>query len=275
MKKTLLIIFIVLIIAIFIFLYLGEGREDSLSLNLKDVPKTPINEICLEISHPDNINYCLAVVNQDISFCEKSKMLAERNLCKAMALRDVSYCREIQDLEPKQVCYYELSFLKEKFDYCEEMGDPIQCYFAFVYRMHWESRADEIKAEYCDKINDKTPRGLILKDCCLAFKEQDSSLCQGNKYCLSFFEQPLSFCDTDFSVPGGGMISKNECLLHRALSEKDPLICERIESGEPRDMCYADMSTHIYHDLSFCDKIKNGMIRDMCYAEQAIYLSEQ
>jgi len=73
MKKTLLIIFIVLIIAIFIFLYLGEGREDSLSLNLKDVPKTPINEICLEISHPDNINYCLAVVNQDISFCEKFK----------------------------------------------------------------------------------------------------------------------------------------------------------------------------------------------------------
>jgi len=274
-KKTLLIIFIVLIIAIFVFLYLGEKREDSLSLNLKDISKTITNEICLEVSRPDNTYYCLAVANQDTSFCEKFKMLSEKNLCRAMASRDVSYCREIQDLEPKQICYYELSFLEEEFDYCEEMEDPSQCYFAFVYRMHWESRADEIKDEYCDKISDETPRGLIFEKCCLAFKEQDISLCQENKYCLSFFEQPLSFCDTDFNVPEGNTISKNECLLHRALSEKDPSICEKIESGEPRDMCYADMSTHIYHDLSFCDKIENEMIRDMCYTEHAIYLSEQ
>jgi len=62
--------------------------------------------------------------------------------------------------------------------------------------------------------------------------------------------------------------------LHRALSEKDSSFCARIESSEGRDGCYADMSTHIFHDLSFCDKITNRMTKDMCYAEYAIYIAE-
>ena len=276
-KKKVFIISLILIIAVFavfIFFYLGEKREGRPSLNLKDVPDTPINEICLKIFHSDNIYYCLAVANQDVSFCQDLAMPSEKKLCQGMAARDISYCREIQEPEPKKICYYELGFLMGEFDYCEEMENPNMCCFAFIYRLHWESRADEIKAEYCEKINDDTSEELIFKNCCWAFREQDSSLCQGNKYCLSFFKQPLSFCETEIKLPGGGIASKDECLLHRALSEKDSSICTKIESDEGRDMCYADMSTHISPNLSFCDKIINKMIRDMCYAEYAIYLAE-
>jgi len=270
----LIIIFLILAIAIFIFLYLDEKREGSLSLNPKDVPDTAINEICLKIFYPDNVYYCLAAVNQDASYCQDLDTPAEKKLCQATAARDASYCREIQEAEPKKVCYYEVGFLTGEFDYCEEAENPNQCYFAFVYRLHWQSRANEIKAEYCQKFNENVSGGQVFKNCCLAFKEQNSSLCQGNRYCLSFFKQPLSFCDTEFELPGGGLVNKDECLLHRTLSEKDSSICAKIESEEGRDMCYADMSTHISPNLSFCDKIINKMIRDMCYAEAAIYFAE-
>jgi len=273
-KKISLIIFLVLAFAVFVFFYLGEKRGGSLSHELKDVPRTPINEICLKLSHADNIYYCLAAVNRDESYCQYSRMSAERKLCQAMAARDVSYCREIKEEEPKRVCYYEVGFLTDGFDSCKETENPNQCRFSFVYRLHWESRADEIKAEYCNKFDENVSGGRIFKNCCLAFKEQDPSLCQGNRYCLSFFKQPLSFCDSKFELPGGGAASKDECLLHRALSDKDSSMCANIESEEGRDGCYADMSTHISTDLSFCDKVVNGMIKDMCYTEAAIYFSE-
>jgi len=273
-KKTFLIIFLILIVAVSIFFYLGGKRGVFLSWDLKNVPDTIMNEICLKISHPDNIYYCLAAVNKDASYCQNSHMAAERKLCQAMAERDVSYCRKIKEAEPKKVCDYEVSFLTDEFDYCEEAENPNMCYFAFLYRLHWESRADEIKANYCEKFDENTPDGQVLKNCCLAFKDQNPSLCQGNKYCQSFFKQPLSFCNIKFESPGSGPVSEDECLLHRALSEKDSSMCLNIESEEGRDGCYADMSTHISPNLSFCNKIVNSMVKDMCYTEVAIYFSE-
>lgn len=273
-KKIFLYILIILGISVLIFIYFDEKKESSPSLDLKDVPNTSINEICLKIFHLDNIYYCLAAVNKDENYCQDLDMPAEKKLCRAMAARDASYCREIQEAEPKKVCYYEVGFLAGEFDYCEETENPNQCYFAFVYRLHWESKTDEIKAEYCEKFDENVSGGQVFKNCCLAFKEQNSSLCQGNKYCLSFFEQPLSFCDTKFELPGGGTMKEHECLLHRALSEKDSSICAKIENDGGRDMCYADISTHISPDISLCDKVVDDMIKDMCYAEAAINLAQ-
>jgi hypothetical protein len=275
-RKIFLIILIIMIIAVSIFLYLNGKKEGSLSLDSNDVPSTPINEICLKISqsHPDNILYCLAVTNQDMSYCDDSMMPEEKKLCQAMAGRDVSYCRQIKEQEPRKVCYYELSFLMSEIDYCEETENPNMCYFAFLYRLHWESRADEIKAEYCEKFDENVSGGQVMKNCCLAFKDQDPSLCQGNNYCLSFFKQPLSFCDNELELPGGGSASNDECLLHRALSEKDSSFCEMIESEDGRDGCFADMSTHISPDLSMCDKVVDSMVRDMCYTEAAMALAQ-
>jgi len=273
MKKIFyLVILLIIAIVVSIFLYLGQ--HGSLSLNYEDIPDTVANEICLEVSHSNNVYFCLAAVNQDESYCNNFDMLPDEVLCRAMATRDVTLCRETQESEPKRVCYYETGFVTGEFDYCEEADNPTECYFAFVYRLHWESRADEIEGEYCEKFDENSPDEQIFKNCCLAFKEQDPSLCQGNRYCISFFEQPLSFCDTEFELPGGGLAGDDECLLHRALSSKDSSICAMIESDEGRDMCYADMSTHISPDISFCDMIDDDMIKDMCYTEAAIYISE-
>ena len=278
MKKSSIIILLIILAVVFataLFFYSGGKRKGGPSLNLKDIPDTPINKICLKISQPDDLYYCLAVANQDMSFCEYLDMPGQRKLCQGMAARDVSYCREIQEPGAKKMCYYELSFLTGEFDYCDETENPNDCYFAFIHRLHWESRADEIKAEYCEKINNDTTEGKIFKNCCLAFKGKNPSLCQGNKFCLSFFKQPLSFCDTSFETPEGLIKDKDDCLVDRAMSERNPSICEKINDDEVRDMCYGNMSTHIFPDISLCEKITDEMRKNMCYAEVAIHFSEE
>ena len=275
MKKILLIIFLSLAVITFIFFYFGKKRNGSPSLNLRNIPDTPINKICSKISKPDDFYYCLAVANKDKKYCQNLDILGERQLCQGMATEDVSYCRKIQESAPKKMCYYELSFDSNNFNYCDETEDPNDCYFAFIHRLHWESRADEIKAEYCEKLSDNTPAELVLKNCCRAFRKQDSSLCQGDKYCLSYFKQPLSFCEIEFKTPEGKIKDKDDCLMDRALSGKDSSLCAKINDDEVRDICYGNFSTHITPDVSLCEKITDEMRRNMCYTEVAINLGER
>jgi len=278
MKKNVLIVFIILIIIVsivLVFFYLGKEKEDLNFLNPKDIPNTLINRICSKISQSDDFYYCLAVANKDAEYCQNLDMPNQVKLCKGMATEDVSFCEEIQEPGPKKMCYYELSFETGNFNYCNEAEDPNDCYFAFIHRLHWESRADEIKPEYCEKLKNTTSEKLILKNCCLAFKEQDVLLCGGNRYCLSFFKQPLSFCDTEFKTPSGLFKNKDDCLVDRAMSEKDYSICAEIGEDEVRDMCYGNMSTHIFPAISLCEEIIDEMRRNMCYAEVAINLAQE
>ena len=278
MKKNILNIFILLIIIVSIVLvvfYLYKEKEGLNFSNPKNIPDTLINEICSKISQSGDFYYCLAVANKDAKYCQDLDMPNQKKLCQGMATEDVSYCREIQEPGPKKMCYYELSFAVNNFNYCDEMENSNDCYFAFIHRLHWESRADEIKLEYCEKLNDATSEELVLKNCCLAFREQDPSLCEENKYCLSFFKQPLSFCDTEFKTPSGLLKNRDDCLVDRAMSEKDSLICADINEDEVRDMCYSNMSTHIFPDISLCEKITDEMRKNMCYTEFAINLSKE
>jgi len=278
MKKNILSVFILLIIVVSIvlaFFYLYKEKEDLNLSNSKNILDTLINETCSKISQSDDLYYCLAVANKDAKYCQNLDLPDQRKLCQGMATEDVSYCREIQEPGPKKMCYYELSFAVDNFNYCDEIENTNDCYFAFIHRLHWESRADEIKPEYCEKLDGTTQEGLILKNCCLTFMEQDLSLCQGNKYCLSFFKQPLSFCDTGFKTPSGLFKNKDDCLVDRAMSEKDPLICADINEDEVRDMCYSNISTHIFPDISLCEKITDEMRKNMCYTEFAINLSNK
>jgi len=273
-KKILLAVFLVLVIAVSIFFYLGKKRNGSPSLISKKIPDTPINKICLKISKPDDLYYCLAVANKDVKYCRNLDIPEERKLCQGMAEEDVSYCREIQEAGPKKMCYYELGFAIDNFNYCDEAEDVSDCYFAFIHRLHWESRADEIKAEYCEKLNGNTPSELVLRKCCQAFRAQDPSLCQGNKYCLSYFKQPLSFCEIEFKAPNGKTKNKDDCLMDRAMSGKDSSLCAKIDDDETRDICYGNFSTHISPDASLCEKITDEMRRNMCYAEVAISIGK-
>ena len=83
MKKNLLVIFIILIIVasvVLVFFYLGKEKEGSSSF---------IDEICLKISQPDDVCYCLAVANKDARYCQNLDMPNQKKLCQGMATEDV------------------------------------------------------------------------------------------------------------------------------------------------------------------------------------------
>ena len=105
------------------------------------------------------------------------------------------------------------------------------------------------------------------KNWCLALVTQDKSICGNNLACLSLFVQPLSFCDNQ-QMPK----SKGECLRDRAMTQKDPAICELIDNSNDRDRCYFNIVGHINPDTSFCSKISDPELEQECLTNAAIKL---
>lgn len=233
------------------------------------VPDNPASKVCQKISQAEDIYSCLAVVNADSSFCQNVETVEERNICFASADKDLSFCRKIKGKEPKKICYYELGFTVKDISYCDELDDWESCYFSFVHRLYWQERSDEIDAKYCEKFSNTAGGELTFRNSCWALKERDVTLCQGKEHCLSFFKQPLSFCENTKSK------GKSDCLRDRALTAKDTSICEKIDDINIRDNCYSSYSAHIFPDLSLCEEVSDKMTKNACYREFAINLSDK
>lgn len=267
-KKNLIIVMGLFLLALAIvllprFLFVEKNQFTG------TVSDNPANKVCQKISQPEGIYSCLGVVNSDDNFCQKIRFVEEKNACFALANKDISFCRKIQSQETREICYYELSFMVREINYCDELENWEQCYFSFIHRLYWQERSDEIKAEYCQKFSEDAGIDLAFKNSCWALKERDSSLCRGNEHCLSFFPQPLSFCDNN------RLKEKNDCLRDRALAAKDISICEKIIDTNIRNRCYGGYSAHISPDLSLCEKVSDKMTKNACYREYAINLSDK
>ena len=257
--------FLLTLVIVSLSRFLLEGKKQFVGT----VPDNPVSKVCQKISQAEDVYSCLAVVNSDSSWCQKIESVEEKNICLALADQDFSFCRKIRDQEAQEICYYELSFVLGDISYCDELENWEQCYFSFIYRLYWQERSNEIKVEYCEKFSEDAGIDLAFKNSCWALRERDSSLCRGNEHCLSFFQQPLSFCENT------KLKSKSDCLRDRALTAKDTSICEKIDDINIRDNCYSSYSAHIESDLSLCEKIANNMTKNMCYREYAITLSNQ
>ncbi|MFH1409094.1 MAG: DUF333 domain-containing protein [Nanoarchaeota archaeon] len=246
-----------------------EGEETEFASGReKGLPGTIPNEICKKLPltnklNPGDRHYCLALVNHDAGFCENiDDEEKEVNRCLAHATGDSSYCEILQDEASKHVCYYMLAVSSENADFCSEIDysqhEKEQCYFTFISNLYWFDKSDEITTEQCSQLGD--PDGHT----CLALKSRDVSLCKNNVNCLTFFEQPMSFCDEEGSL-------LKDCVRDRAMTSKDVSICEEL-SGEQKDDCIGDFCTHIQLDITLCDKITNLQERQSRYVEVAMNL---
>ncbi|MGB6838675.1 MAG: hypothetical protein WBE27_00115 [Microgenomates group bacterium] len=265
-KKTLIIVIGLFLLAsaiVFLPRFLFGNKNQFTGT----VPNNPASKVCQKISQAEDVYSCLAEVNADSSFCQKVESEEEKNICFALADKDISFCRKIKDQDPKEICYYELSFTLGDINYCDELDDWEKCYFSFVHRLYWQERSNEIKAQYCEKLSKSAGGDMAFRNTCWALKAGDASFCQGNEHCLSFFKQPLSFCETTRSK------GKADCLRDRALTARDTSICEKIDDVYFRDNCYSSYSAHIFPDLSLCEKVSDKMTRNECYREYAINLS--
>ena len=247
----------------------GDEENEFASELEKDLPDTISNEICRKLPltnqlNPGDRHYCFALVNHDGRFCERiDDEEKEVNRCLAHAAGDSAYCKKIQDDSSKHVCYYMLAVSSENADFCSEIdynqNEKEQCYFNFMSNLYWWGRSDDIKEEYCNQLD--TPD----KNTCLALKSRDVSLCNNNVNCLTFFEQPRSFCEGKESI-------LESCVRDRAMTTGDLSICETL-AGEERDDCIGDFCTHIQLDTGICDKITDDMERQSRYVEVAMNLN--
>ena len=252
----------------------SNDEENEFASELeKDLPDTMPNEICKKLPlkkefGPGDRYYCFAVVNNNPEFCElivgdnEEDMEAKdtKNLCLAHAKRDVSYCKEMSGVLGKRTCYFRLSLISENIDICDNINwdkDLKQlCYFSFVNTMYWENKSDKITLTHCSKLPEPD------RSTCLAYKEGGVSLCKNNVNCLTFFEQPMSFCTGKGSV-------LEYCIRDRAMTNKDISICETL-TGEKRDDCIGDFAGHITQDISTCDKLTDIMTKHTCYQDVAV-----
>lgn len=256
-------------------------------------PDTISNNICNQIPVSNELGsedkyYCLAVVNHNITFCEKMRDIEEPdilnesenadeladetpiNLCLAISGEDSSYCKKISRLDAKKTCYNVLAQTSGNIETCSEIDysehEKQQCYFNFVNALYWEDKSEKITTDDCDKV------GIDGSDqdekTCLAFKARDVSLCGTNKNCLTFFSQKMSFCD------GVTFKDEEECIRDRAMVNKNISICETLSEQTRKDDCYGDFSSHIQPSTAICDKIIDAQRKQGCYIDAAINLAK-
>ncbi|MDP2907011.1 MAG: hypothetical protein Q8O03_03660 [Nanoarchaeota archaeon] len=250
-----------------------EEESEYASELEKDLPDTIQNRICKKLPltkelSPGDRHYCFAIVNKNPEFCEFIKgdneqdidAKNEKNLCLAHAKQDVSYCKKISSDLGKRTCYFGLSMISGNINICDGIDwdkDLKQlCHFSFVNALYWEDKSDQITQAHCNKLPEPD------RSTCLAYKDRDVSLCKNNVNCLTFFEQPMSFCT------GKGSVLES-CIRDRAMSSKDFSICETL-TGEKREDCIGDFAGHISQDISTCDKLSSISARHSCYKDVAV-----
>ena len=263
-KKALIIIIglFFLTLAIILLLPFLFGNKNQFR---GTVPDNPASKVCQKISQAEDIYFCLAIVNQDIKYCQDFDMPNQKKLCQGMSTRDVSYCREIQEPAPRKMCFYELAEITQNIDYCDEAEDKDHCYFNTISSFYWAQESEKITTESCNKFSLQSPDG----NTCFALKENNISFCdKGNDACLTFFEQPLSFCNNIKAE------NKLKCIRDRAIIAKNPSLCEKATSQEIKDECYFGYASHFDPKVSICEKIIDEMKKNMCYTEVAIEISK-
>jgi hypothetical protein len=242
------------------------GDQPNPELEAIQIPDNPSNSLCkkLPLSRDDyGLRYsCLAVVNYDARFCKTMDEGNDMNICLAHANKDSSYCEKVEGQDPKHNCYYKLAVSSENADFCSDIdydqNEKEQCYFNFMSNLYQWGRSDEIKTEYCNQLS--SPDDAT----CLALKAKDVSMCGSNPNCLTFFEQPLSFCDSrpDYTA----------CIKDRAKISQNVSICEMLPQPD-RDSCVGVYCTHIGWDVNVCDKIEDIKKKEEVYAELAMFLN--
>lgn len=248
-----------------------EKDNEGLIQKLEDiaVPNNPSNAICKTIPLSNQPSYgmryyCLAIVNHDERFCEGIDEEKEKITCLAHAKKDSSYCQQQSKESAKHLCYFMLAVSSNNGDFCSDITysqhEREQCYFSFMSNLYQWGKSDKIKTEHCSQLG---PPGNQMRNTCLALKAKDISMCGNDPNCLTFFKQPLSFCDE--------ASDKVSCIKDRAKTSKDVSICELLPQPD-RDICVGVYCTHTELDVKICSTIENINKRQEMLVELAMNL---
>lgn len=93
-------------------------------------------------------------------------------------------------------------------------------------------------------------------------KEDCYNLCETSKQLES---DDINDCD-DIEKTSGGFVTKDICIQNKAIEEKNPDYCEKIEASINRDACYMWLAEDM-ENYKLCDKISNDIIKTSCMQE--------
>jgi len=224
------------------------------------IPDNPPSQACAQITKKQMQYNCLAIVNKDSDFCNKTSedgILA----CRAIVENNPELCIKVTPAIQKKTCVNEVARVNDNIASCDFSDDKKDCVGSYLAGLYWDKKYNLMDKKYCDIFADDS------KNWCLALVTQDKSVCGSNPACLSLFIQPLSFCDNQQMSK-----SKGECLRDRAMTQRDPSICGLIDDTNDRNRCYFNIVGHINPDISFCLKISDQELKQECYANSAIKL---
>jgi hypothetical protein len=134
--------------------------EEELKKEEKGKGEEEIKElisVCNKISIPDLRKYCLAMVKENLILCEKLDA-EDKNTCLAVLNQDPSFCKLIQGEDAREICYGDLAFLSGNASYCggqENKRKVSSCYFNFVSSSYYSSDFDNISTSLCGYISEE------------------------------------------------------------------------------------------------------------------------
>lgn len=234
--------------------------NNSSSENGVVIPDNPSSQACAQISKKEKQNHCLAIVNKNMDLCDKFEE-DDKLECQAIVGNSPELCAKINLPVQKKTCVNEVARVNDNINSCDFADDKKNCVGSYLAGLYWDGKYNLMDKKYCDIFSNED------KNWCLALATQDKSVCGNSLACLSLFIQPLSFCDNQQMSK-----SKGECLRDRAMTQKDPAICELIDNINDRDRCYFNIVGHINPDISFCSKISDSELEQECFANAAVNL---
>ena len=219
-----------------------------------------LEQVCSQIQNIYMRSNCLAIVNRDRELCNKT---AEDGVlaCQAIVDNDPKLCKEVEMAQERKVCVNEVARINDNVASCNFADDKVDCIGSYFAGLYWDQKYDFMDSKYCDFFSEDD------KNWCLAMVMQDKSYCGQSLACLSLFPQPISFCDNP-EMPK----SRGECLRDRAMSQRDPSICELIDDASAKDNCYFNIVGHIDPDTTYCSKISDPELGEICLENAAMKL---
>lgn len=252
-KLIILIVLVAIITTVTLILFFSKQGGGNVL-----VPDNPASRACAQLADKQMQYNCLAIVNKDSKLCDKT---AEDGIlaCKAIVENNPQLCNRVTPAMQKKTCIYEVARVNDNIASCDFADDKKDCVGSFLAGLYWDQKFSLMNKKYCASF----PEGD--RDWCLALVTQDKSVCGTNLSCLSLFVQPLSFCDNR-QMPK----SKGECLRDRAMTQRDPSVCELIDNTSDRNRCYFNIVGHIDPDTSFCSKISDTQMEQECFSNAAV-----
>ena len=150
-----------------------------------------------------------------------------------------SECDSIEDSKKKDLCWAQISKLKNDTSGCEKITDKGIKYGCYTLLVYYNSK---IEPDICLKLSETYRTNCLIM---VAVSKDDIGFCK--------------------NLPE---IEANDCYGIFAFRHKDPSFCDKIVSSYKRDDCYEGSVFYIKSGTQ-CDKINDNFKRDNCYSKAA------